>query len=209
MSSKAYFDKVAGDWSTMRRAFFSESIREKAFAVADLEAGKTAADIGAGTGFISGGLLAAGLNVIAVDQSAAMLAELKTQLGASSAIDCRQGTAEQLPIEDEQVDYAFANMYIHHVEKPPVALKEMTRILRPGGRLVITDLDQHDFEFLRREHHDRWMGFKREDFQNWMLAAGLANVHMDSAGGNCCATSCETGSQAAASIFVASGEKPC
>lgn len=209
MSSKAYFDKVAGDWSTMRKAFFSESIREKAFAVAGLESGKTAADIGAGTGFISGGLIAAGVRVIAVDQSAAMLAELKKQLRPNSAVDCRQGTAEQLPIEDERVDYAFANMYIHHVEKPPVALKEMSRILRPGGRLVITDLDEHEFEFLRREHHDRWMGFKREEFKAWLQAAGLIQINVENAGGNCCATSCETSLQAAASIFVASGEKPC
>ena len=209
MSSKAYFDKVAGDWSTMRKAFFSESIREKAFAVAGLESGKTAADIGAGTGFISGGLIDAGVRVIAVDQSAAMLAELKKQLGPDSAVDCRQGTAERLPIEDEQVDYVFANMYIHHVERPPAALKEMSRILRPGGRLVITDLDEHEFEFLRREHHDRWMGFKREDFKTWLQTAGLIHINVENAGGNCCATSCDTSVQAAASIFVASGEKPC
>jgi len=209
MSSKAYFDQVAGDWSTMRKAFFSESIRAKAFVVAGIEAGKTAADIGAGTGFITGGLIAAGLNVIAVDQSAAMLAELKKQVGPNKAVDCREGTAEQLPIEDEQVDYAFANMYIHHVERPPAALKEMARILRPGGRLVITDLDQHDFDFLRREQHDRWMGFNREEFKSWLQAAGLIRFNVQNAGGNCCATSCNAAAQAAVSIFVASGDKPC
>lgn len=70
---------------------------------------------------------------------------------------------ESLPIADEAVDYVFANMYLHHVESPPEAIKEMARILKPEGRLIIADLDVHAFQFLKDEHHDRWMGFKRED----------------------------------------------
>jgi ubiquinone/menaquinone biosynthesis C-methylase UbiE len=56
-------------------------------------------------------------------------------------------------------------MLLHHVENPKVAIKEMVRILKPGGMIVITDLDEHKFEFLKTEQHDRWMGFKREDVQ--------------------------------------------
>ena len=74
------------------------------------------------------------------------------------AIAYRVGEAESLPIPDVAVDYAFANMYLHHVESPPEAIREMARILKPGGKLVITDLDEHRFEFLRTEHHDRYYG---------------------------------------------------
>jgi len=44
--------------------------------------------------------------------------------------------------------YVMANMFLHHVEKPGQAILEMTRILKPGGKLVIADLDRHDYEFL-------------------------------------------------------------
>ena len=37
----------------------------------------------------------------------------------------------------------------------------MARVLRPGGVVVVTDLDSHEFEFLRTERHDRWKGFER------------------------------------------------
>ena len=145
MSSKSYFETIAGQWDRMRQEFFSEAVRERAYDEANIQPGKTAADIGAGTGFVTEGLLQNGLKVIAVDQSQDMLSELMKKF---KEIDCRVGKAEKLPIADETVDYVFANMYLHHVESPAAALKEMARILKNGGKLVITDLDEHGFEFL-------------------------------------------------------------
>jgi ubiquinone/menaquinone biosynthesis C-methylase UbiE len=98
-------------------------------------------------------------------------------------------------------------MYLHHVASPPQAIKEMVRLLKPGGKLVITDLDAHNFEFLRTEQHDRWLGFRREDVRRWFTAAGLKNVVVDCVGENCCAQSSCGCQSASVSIFVASGEK--
>jgi ubiquinone/menaquinone biosynthesis C-methylase UbiE len=191
----------------MRQGFFSETVREKAFEAAGAVAGKLAADIGAGSGFVTEGLLRRGLRVIAVDRSEAMREEMRRKFGDDVAVEYRLGEAESLPLADGSVDYAFANMYLHHVESPPVAIREMARIVKPGGRLVITDLDRHDFDFLRTEHCDRWMGFDRPDVARWFAEAGLVDVKIDCVGENCCAASRSGCGMAAVSIFVASGMK--
>ena len=207
MNSKDYFDRVAQDWDEMRESFFSDEVRTKALSTAAVQKGKTAADIGAGTGFISEGLIQKGLQVIAVDQSEAILKEMKRKFADIETIDYRVGQAQNLPIPDGTVDYAFANMYLHHVESPSEAIAEMVRILKPGGKLVITDLDEHEFDFLREEHHDRWMGFKRSDIVEWFQSAGLREIRIDSIGA-CCEAQSSCGSEfASIGIFIASGEK--
>ncbi|HEX76983.1 MAG TPA: class I SAM-dependent methyltransferase [Dehalococcoidia bacterium] len=207
MSSKQYFDEVAPQWDKMRESFFPEAVREKAISVACVQPGKLAADIGAGTGFMTEGLIQRGLRVIAVDQSEAMVAELRRKFEGVDTIDYRIGKAESLPVEDEGIDYVFANMLLHHVDSPPGAIEEMVRILKPGGMLVVTDLDEHDFEFLKTEHRDRWMGFKREDIKRWLTEAGLKGVRVECIGESCCAQSSCGDGYASISIFVASGEK--
>ncbi len=207
MNSKEYFEQVAGQWDEMRQSFFSENVREAAYAIANPEAGQVAADIGAGTGFMTDGLLRKGLTVIAVDRSEAMVETMKRKFPDSDRIDYRVGESERLPVEDGTVDYVFANMYLHHVETPSEAIREMARILRPGGKVVITDLDEHDFDFLKTEHHDRWMGFRREAIRQWFDQAGLTHVKVDCAGESCSAVSTCGSGNATIGIFIAYGEK--
>ena len=207
MDSRSYFDKVSDHWDQLRESFFSENVREVALSTAKIQAGRMAADIGAGTGFITEGLLNQGLKVIAVDRSEAMLEKMKTRLKKLDYVEYRIGESDNLPIQDDTVDYVFANMYLHHVEIPKSAINEMVRILKPRGKIVITDLDEHEFEFLREEQHDRWRGFKREDIKRWFVEAGIRDVQISCVGEDCCAVSENNSSRAKVSIFVASGSK--
>jgi len=204
MDNKQYFDEVADQWDTMRESFFPESVRAVALAAAGVKPGDVAADLGAGSGFITEALFEAGAHVIAVDQSQHMLDVMQQKFGSG---DYRLGDADNLPMEDAAVDHAFANMYLHHVEHPAQAIAEMARILRPGGKLVISDLDEHTFTFLREEHHDRWMGFKRADVQHWFEAAGLKGVSVTGIGSDCCTDSACGAERAEISIFIATGQK--
>ena len=206
--STAYFESVATSWSDIRQDLFPDDLRDKALDAVPLRPGALAADLGAGTGFLSEGLLERGLRVVAVDQSPAMLAELEGRLGPRTELETRQGTAEALPIADGEVDYVFSNMFLHHVEDPAAALREMARILAPGGRLVLTDLDAHQHEFLRTEHHDRWLGFDRSDVLGWLRAAGLEEAKVRDTRDSCCSSSACGGEEARIGVFLASGTKP-
>jgi ubiquinone/menaquinone biosynthesis C-methylase UbiE len=207
MSSKDYFDKVAGNWDDMRNEFFSDEVRNKAIEAAGLLPGSVAADIGAGTGFITEGLLTRGAAVVAVDQSRLMLDEIEKKWSSTGRVRTVLGTEEDLRLADGAVETAFANMYLHHVEDPPRAIREMARIVRPGGRLVITDLEEHSFEFLRSEQHDRWLGFKRDEIRRWFEEAGLTDVRVDSTDESCGSSSESAATKASVKIFLAVGTK--
>ena len=206
--SKSYFEDISGEWDQMRECFFSEKVREAACTIAEVQSGKSAADIGAGTGFLTEELLSRDLRVVAVDQSSEMLDLMQRKFLHSNDIEYKQAQAdERIPLPDNSVDYAFANMYLHHVESPLEAIREMARITTFSGRVVITDLDAHTYEFLREKHHDRWMGFERDDITVWLKEAGLKEAGIDCIGEDCCDTPCDGTTTARISIFGAWGTK--
>jgi len=202
-----YFDKVAEQWDAMRRTYFSERVCDLALSEAQVQRRKLAADVGAGTGFITIGLITQGLRVLAIDESLPMLQVLRSKtLGVADLCLCI-GSAERLPIRNCVVDYVFANMCLHHVSHPAAAIEEMARILKRGGTLIISDLDSHAFEFLAQERTDRWLGFKKSDMRAWLAQAALKDVTVSDTGERAHVPSASADACADISIFMARGKK--
>lgn len=202
--SATYFEKNASQWDDLRTGYFSEEVRNAAIAKAHLHPGMVAADIGAGTGFITAGLAPLIKKVHLVDGSSAMLEKARQNLKEFNNLEFHLADVEHLPISDGSVDVIFANMLLHHCPTPLAALQEMVRTLRPGGRLVITDLDAHTHTWMLKEMADLWPGFEREQIRTWYHECGLVNVLLDCTGESCHAQAEE---QVDISIFLASGTK--
>ena len=147
--------------------------------------------------------------MIAVDPSQADAHLPRCQTSSrETKVECRQEPRRSAPDRGrEPWTTPSPTWFCTTWSSPLAAIHEMTRILKPGGSLVLTDLDKHDFEFLVSEHHDRWMGFERDQIHRWLVDAGLVDVRVDCVGADCCATS-EVGEAASLSIFVASGRRP-
>jgi arsenite methyltransferase len=208
-ASTRYFEQVAGQWDTLRAGYFQEAVRDAAIAKAYLRPEMAVADVGTGTGFVAAGLAPLVREVYAVDGSAAMLEVAQRNLGAFGNVTCKVVDGAALPFEEGSLDAVFANMYLHHCPDPQAAIAEMVRVLRPGGRLAITDLERHEHEWMRTEMADEWLGFDRAQVKTWLRQAGLVNVIVD-----CTSQSCSAGSgtdasaeRADVSIFVATGSR--
>ena len=192
----------------MSKEFYCETVRDKILSLFYPEAGNMVADIGSGTGFLSEGLTDKPVSIIAIDQSREMLKQMKRKFHDAKNIDYRVGNANHLPVRDNILDYALANMYLHHVDDPPRAIGEIFRILRSGGRLILTDLEAHKFDYMREEHHDIWLGFDHKVVQQWLTGVGFKNVSVESIKEYCCANAGINNKRAKISIFLATGEKP-
>jgi ubiquinone/menaquinone biosynthesis C-methylase UbiE len=206
VNSKEYFAEVAEEWDEIRSGFFTEAMRDAAIRKADLPSGAVVADVGTGTGFVLRGLLEEAAELVGFDESPQMLAVARSSFAAYPRVQFRQAEGQHLPEADNTFDAVFANMYLHHVPDPAAAIVEMVRILKPGGKLVITDLDTHEEAWMRQAMSDRWLGFAREDVQTWYEAAGLSEVDIDCAEGTCNCHGPEE-QDISLSIFVAMGEK--
>lgn len=138
------------------------------------------ADLGAGEGLISQLLAHRARQVWCVDNSPRMVEvgiELAQRNGLAN-LTYKLGDIEQVPLPDASVDLAIFSQALHHAQRPQQAVNEAFRILRPGGHVLVLDLNEHGFEKARELYADVWLGFKESALHGFLRKAGFAEVEV-------------------------------
>ncbi len=181
---KEFFERVSVQWDEMRSSFYNADIIDTLADRAQITPTTTVVDVGTGTGFVAAGLAGRAAAVIGVDNSPAMLvvaADNVTALGVDN-VRLTDGEVTALPLPADSVDAAVANMVLHHAPDPAAMLTEMARVVRPGGRIAITDEVEHPYEWMRTEQADLWLGFTPAQVESYFTQARLVDYGYASLG---------------------------
>ena len=169
-----FFSANAPEWDVIRRQCFGDRFHLEAM-LALLNPQWTMGDLGTGTGTMLPLVAPHVRAVIAVDASSAMLKAAGARVKARNLtnVELRHGRLENLPIADGSLDVALVTLVLHHVADPILALREIYRVLKADGVLVLVDLLPHQVEMFREKMGHRWMGFAPEALTPLVEEAGL------------------------------------
>ena len=175
-SARSYFDQLAGRFG--KDYVPGRSWKGLAEALIKTLNYECVADLGAGEGTLSQLLAQRAEKVIAVDLSPKMVEysqALANENGLNN-LEFRLGDIENPPIDEGSVDLAILSQALHHAENPQRAITAAQRILKPGGRIIILDLLQHNFIEARELYADRWLGFSESQLFSMLQNAGFSEI---------------------------------
>ncbi len=171
-AGNGFFSRVGGDWDIIRNELFGSLVGWEA-ALGLLQPNAVVADLGCGTGEIAERIAPYVGKVFAVDSERAMIAAARQRLSRHSNVVCTEGDLMHPPIRSGTIDAAVVSLVLHHVADPAAAVRATSRLLKPGGSLLLIDMIAHARGDYRSTMGHRHLGFSQGDVRRWAEAAGL------------------------------------
>ena len=176
VAADQYFEAHAHKWNDIRSLHVPEVEVEQALLalLGDQTVGDLL-DIGTGTGRVLSLLAPSASRAVGIDRSREMLAFARAALAAPEFrhVQLRHGDMYHLALPARSMDLIVLHQVLHFADDPVAVMREVARVLRPGGRLLLVDFAPHREESLRDQHAHRRLGFATDDITHWCSAAGL------------------------------------
>lgn len=155
---------------------------------AEVQPGQTVLDLGSGTGLdllVAAKKVGPEGKVIGVDMTDAMLEQARKNLDSAGAsnVELRKGVIEALPVADGEVDWVISNCVINLSPEKDRVYQEITRVLKPGGVMLISDIVADDLPEEAKASFALYAGcvagaISEADYQQGLSAAGLTDIEV-------------------------------
>jgi 2-polyprenyl-3-methyl-5-hydroxy-6-metoxy-1,4-benzoquinol methylase len=162
-------------------------------ATAHIKRGEVVVDLGSGGGldvFLASKMVGPEGRAIGVDMTSAMIerARMNAQTGGYANVEFYQSTIDQIPLPDASVDCVISNCVLNLVPDKSAVFREIARILKPGGRLAVSDIAlKHALPEAVANSIAAYVGciagaIKIGDYRDGLLAAGFEHVEIIDSG---------------------------
>jgi arsenite methyltransferase len=157
-------------------------------AFGEVEEGQVVLDLGSGAGIdllIAAKKVGPAGRVIGVDMTDAMIERARANAASAGLenVEVRKGIIEELPVESESVDWVISNCVINLSPEKPKVFAEIARVLKPGGRMLVSDVVAHDLPGWVYENEVLYSScvagaVTEEEYLDGLRQAGLADVEV-------------------------------
>jgi 2-polyprenyl-3-methyl-5-hydroxy-6-metoxy-1,4-benzoquinol methylase len=176
------FNRYAANWDDKGRIERAIALAKLIEEKIPLDARGAALDFGCGTGLIAFELAEAIKTIYCYDSSSEMLKVLSgkiTSSGIQNLIVLTEDPAQGAEF-DKSFDVIYSSMVFHHVENPAAALRGLIRLLRPGGKFIMLDLNLDDGSFHEAmADFDGRDGFSHAEIREMLSAASLSEIEVE------------------------------
>jgi SAM-dependent methyltransferase len=162
-------------------------------ATAHLRPGEVVVDLGSGGGldvFLAAKMVGPAGRAIGIDMTPAMIerARANAKGGGYTNVDFYQSTIDTIPLPDASVDCVISNCVVNLAPDKPAVFREIARILKPGGRLAVSDIAlKGELPEAIAKSMAAYVGciggaIKTDDYRAGLLAAGFEHVEIVDSG---------------------------
>ena len=167
-----YFSKI---YDVVNPFFYSNEMRRKVVDMANLMGGDLVLEVGCGTGFTTYEIVrkVGEKNVVAVDLTPEQIVKAVKRFPEANFL---RGDAENLPFKDNVFDASISAGSIEYWPNPDLGIREMARVTKPNGRVVILAPRKPDNPFFRKIAESIMLFPSTQQCIAWFLKAGLEDI---------------------------------